>query len=62
MRTSNILVLSVARLSIVLFPSLILAQIENQITCQLTGLFKNQRIFHSAPSPFLRVDLMTSIS
>jgi len=66
MGTSNIKVLSVARLSIVLFPSLILAQIENQIRDDNPGLFKNQRIFHSAPSPFFKgrsynIDFITDI-
>jgi len=66
MRTSNITILSIVRLSIVLFPSLILAQIENQIRDDNPGLFKNQRIYHSAPSPFLKgrsynIDFITDI-
>ena len=66
MRTSNITVLSIVKLSIVLFPSLILAQIENQIRDDNPGLFKNQRIFHSAPSPFFKgrsynIDFITDI-
>ena len=66
MRTSNILVLSVVKLSIIVLPSLILAQIENQLRDDNPGLFKNQRIYHSAPSPFFKgrsynIDFITDI-
>ena len=66
MRTFNILVLSVLKLSIIVLPSLILAQIENLLRDDNPGLFKNQRIYHSAPSPFFKgrsynIDFITDI-
>ena len=66
MRNSNIIILCSIKLSVLVFPALILGQIENQLRDDNPGLFKNQRIYHSAPSPFFKgrscnIDFITDI-